>query len=99
MDNYEVTTLDKNIDLSNIPYRDVVITGAGEAGMAAGLTTAHRGLTMLVIEAKDSPGGQPQFLYAEKRIIDIPGFPMGLQAPTLGQGLSSGPGFSGTVPL
>jgi len=83
MDNSEVTTLDKDIDFSNIPYWDVVIIGAGPAGLAASLTTAHRGLTTLVIEAKDSPGGQPQFLYAEKRIIDIPGFPDGITGAEL----------------
>ena len=43
----------------------MVIIGAG---LAAGLTT-------LIIEAKDAPGGQPQFLYADKRIVDVPGFP------------------------
>jgi ferredoxin/flavodoxin---NADP+ reductase len=74
----KVTTIDKDIDFSNIPYWDVVIIGAGPAGLAASLTTAHRGLKTLVIEAKDKPGGQPQFLYAEKRIIDIPGFPDGI---------------------
>lgn len=43
----------------------MVIIGTG---LAAGLTT-------LIIEAKDAPGGQPQFLYADKRIVDVPGFP------------------------
>jgi thioredoxin reductase (NADPH) len=56
----------------------VVIIGAGPAGLAAGLTTAHRGLTTLIVEAKDKPGGQPQFLYPDKRIVDIPGFPDGV---------------------
>ena len=37
-----------------------------------------RGLTTLLIEAKDTPGGQPNFLYADKRIVDIPGFPDGI---------------------
>lgn len=59
-------------------YWDVVIIGAGPAGLTASLTTVHRGLATLVIEAKESPGGQPHFLYAEKRIIDIPGFPDGI---------------------
>lgn len=48
------------------------------AGLAASLTTVHRGLTTLVIEAKDTPGGQPQFHYANKRIVDIAGFPDGI---------------------
>ena len=53
--------------------------------MAASLTTAHRGLTTLVVEAKDKPGGQPQFLYAEKRIVDIPGFPDGITGEELSE--------------
>lgn len=79
----KATILGKDIDFSNIPYWDVVIIGAGPAGLAASLTTAHRGLKTLVIEAKDKPGGQPQFLYAEKRIIDIPGFPDGITGAEL----------------
>ena len=57
--------------------------GAGPAGLAASLTTAHRGLTTLVVEAKDRPGGQPQFLYADKRIVDVPGFPDGVTGEDL----------------
>lgn len=57
--------------------------GAGPAGLAAGLTTAHRGLTTLIIEAKNQPGGQPQFLYPDKRIVDIPGFPEGISGAEL----------------
>ena len=60
-----------------------MIIGAGPAGLAASLTTAHRALTTLVIEAKDRPGGQPQFLYADKRIVDIPGFPDGITGDEL----------------
>jgi thioredoxin reductase (NADPH) len=78
MSDFKVTELDENIDFGNLPYWDVVIIGAGPAGLAAGLTTAHRGLTTLIVEAKDKPGGQPQFLYPDKRIVDIPGFPDGV---------------------
>ena len=78
MADFKVTELDKDLDFENLAYWDVVIIGAGPGGLAASLTTAHRGLTTLVIEAKDEPGGQPQFLYADKRIVDIPGFPDGI---------------------
>ncbi len=78
MSDFKVTELGEHIDFGNLPYWDVVIIGAGPAGLAASLTTAHRGLTTLVIEAKDQAGGQPQFLYADKRIVDIPGFPDGI---------------------
>lgn len=85
MADFKVTELDSDVDFSNLKYWDVVIIGAGPAGLAAGLTTAHRGLTTLIIEAKDQPGGQPQFLYADKRIVDIPGFPDGITGEELSQ--------------
>ena len=66
-------------------YWDVVIIGAGPAGLSAALTTAHRGLTTLIIEAKDFAGGQPLFLYSKKRIIDIPGFPDGITGAELSE--------------
>ena len=85
MADFKVTELDERIDFGNLPYWDVVIIGAGPAGLAASLTTAHRGLTTLVLEAKDSAGGQPQFLYADKRIVDIPGFPDGIGGAELSE--------------
>src|SRR5436190_8942918 len=85
MADFNVKTLEANLDFEHLRYWDVVIIGAGPAGLAAGLTTAHRALTTLVIEAKDRPGGQPQFLYADKRIVDIPGFPDGITGEELSQ--------------
>jgi thioredoxin reductase len=83
MSDFKITALDTEIDFDSLPYWDVVIIGAGPAGLAAGLTTAHRGLTTLIVEAKDKPGGQPQFLYADKRIVDVPGFPDGVTGEEL----------------
>ena len=57
MADFNVTELKEGIDFENLPYWDVVIIGAGPAGLAASLTTADRGLTTLLIEAKDTPGG------------------------------------------
>jgi thioredoxin reductase len=82
---FNVKTLESSLDFEHLPYWDVVIVGAGPAGLAAGLTTAHRALTTLVIEAKAKAGGQPEFLYAEKRIVDIPGFPDGITGDELSQ--------------
>lgn len=83
MADFKVTPLNAATDFDNLAYWDIVIIGAGPAGLAASLTTAHRGLTTLVIEAKDKPGGQPQFLYADKRVVDIPGFPDGISGAEL----------------
>jgi len=83
MADFTVTELDERIDYEELAYWDVVIIGAGPAGLAAALTTAHRGLTTLVVEAKERPGGQPQFLYPAKRIVDIPGFPDGVTGEEL----------------
>lgn len=83
MSDFKVTELDDSLDFGNLAYWDVVIIGAGPAGLAASLTTAHRGLTTLVLEAKDRAGGQPQFLYPDKKIVDIPGFPDGISGEEL----------------
>ncbi len=85
MADFKVTELDSDVDFENLAYWDVVIIGAGPAGLTASLTTAHRGLTTLVIEAKSQPGGQPQFLYADKKIVDIPGFPDGITGEELSE--------------
>ena len=83
MADFNVTPLEATLDFNHLRYWDVVIIGAGPAGLAAGLTTAHRALTTVVIEAKGTPGGQPQFLYSDKRIVDIPGFPDGITGEEL----------------
>jgi thioredoxin reductase (NADPH) len=80
---FNIKPLEAGLDFDRLPYWDVVIIGAGPAGLAASLTTAHRALTTIVLEAKDKPGGQPQFLYADKRIVDVPGFPDGITGEEL----------------
>src|SRR5215471_15931634 len=85
MADFNVKPLEPTLDFDHLRYWDVVIIGAGPAGLAAGLTTAHRALTTLVIEAKGTPGGQPHFLYADKRIVDIPGFPDGITGEELSE--------------
>src|SRR5262245_25012699 len=85
MSDFNIKAFGAGVDFDHVPYWDVVIVGAGPAGLAASLTTAHRALTTLVIEAKEKPGGQPQFLYADKRIIDIPGFPDGITGEELSE--------------
>jgi thioredoxin reductase (NADPH) len=57
---------------------DVLIIGAGPAGLTAATNTALRGLKTLVIEKQDAPGGLPTILYPDKIIRDHPGFPVGI---------------------
>lgn len=83
MSDFQINPLDQETDFNQLTSWDVMIIGAGPAGLAAALTTAHRGLTTLVLEAKATPGGQPQFLYPDKRIVDIPGFPDGITGEEL----------------
>jgi thioredoxin reductase (NADPH) len=82
---FNVKALEPTLDFAHLHYWDVIIIGAGPAGLAAGLTTAHRALTTLIVEAKGKPGGQPQFLYSDKRIVDIPGFPDGITGEELSE--------------
>src|SRR5262245_34819317 len=59
--------------------RDVVIVGAGPAGLAAAVYAASEGLDALVIEAS-SPGGQAG---ASSRIENYLGFPTGISGQDL----------------
>jgi thioredoxin reductase (NADPH) len=59
--------------------RDVVIVGAGPAGLAAGVYAASEGLDALVIEA-NSPGGQAG---SSSRIENYLGFPTGISGHEL----------------
>jgi thioredoxin reductase (NADPH) len=61
----------KGIDHTHL--RDVVIVGAGPAGLAAAVYAASEGLDVLVIEAS-SPGGQAA---SSSKIENYLGFPAG----------------------
>jgi len=54
---------------------DVIIIGAGPAGLYAAFYVGLRGLTTRVIDARPEPGGQLIALYPEKFVYDAPGFP------------------------
>lgn len=62
---------------------DVVILGAGPAGLTAAIYAASEGLTVLVVERK-APGGQAG---TSSRIENYPGFPDGIRGDILSEGM------------
>ncbi|WP_072803183.1 NAD(P)/FAD-dependent oxidoreductase [Rhodococcoides yunnanense] len=54
---------------------DIVIIGAGPAGLYAAYYAGFRGLSVAIVDALDEPGGQVSAMYPEKAILDIAGFP------------------------
>ncbi|MGE5800637.1 MAG: FAD-dependent oxidoreductase [Gemmatimonadota bacterium] len=70
-----------NERIDRIHLRDVVIVGAGPAGLAAAVYAASEGLDALVIEAS-SPGGQAG---SSSRIENYLGFPTGISGQELAE--------------
>jgi thioredoxin reductase (NADPH) len=68
-----------NESIDRTQLRDVVIVGAGPAGLAAAVYAASEGLDALVIEAS-SPGGQAG---SSSRIENYLGFPAGISGQEL----------------
>lgn len=54
--------------------KDVAIIGAGPVGLFAGFYAGMRGLSSVIIDKLEIPGGQLKALYPEKFIYDIAGF-------------------------
>ncbi len=68
---------------------DIIVIGAGPAGLTAGANCAQRGLRTLILEAQKAAGGQPMHFYPHKIILDHPGFPRGIKGYTLSTRLYS----------
>lgn len=66
---------------------DIIVVGAGPAGLTAGANAANRGLKTIIIEGQGIAGGQPATFYPKKRIIDHPGFPKGVTGRELSKRL------------
>jgi thioredoxin reductase (NADPH) len=68
-----------NVMVDESKLRDVIIVGAGPAGLAAAVYAASEGLDVLVIETA-SPGGQAG---SSSKIENYLGFPTGLSGQEL----------------
>jgi thioredoxin reductase (NADPH) len=56
-------------------HTDVIVIGAGPAGLFAAFYVGMRGLSVRLIDPLPEPGGQLSALYPEKYIYDVAGFP------------------------
>ncbi len=68
-----------NVSIDQTQIRDVVIVGAGPAGLAAAVYAASEGLDVLVLESS-APGGQAG---ASSKIENYLGFPTGISGQAL----------------
>jgi thioredoxin reductase (NADPH) len=68
-----------NAAIETKTVRDVIVVGAGPAGLAAAVYAGSEGLSVLVVEA-DSPGGQAGM---STKIENYLGFPTGISGMTL----------------
>jgi thioredoxin reductase (NADPH) len=68
-----------NASIDDAHLRDLVVVGAGPAGLAAAVYGASEGLDVLVVEA-NAPGGQAG---ASSRIDNYFGFPLGISGQDL----------------
>lgn len=55
---------------------DITIIGGGPVGLWAAFYAGLRGMSVNIIESLSELGGQPAILYPEKKIYDIPAFPV-----------------------
>ena len=71
MADFKVTELDADLDFDSLPYWDVVIIGAGPAGISASLEAKKQGLSSITLE-QDTLGGThscTSILYSRYRCI------------------------------
>jgi len=90
----EMTGLDPQLDATTV--RDVVVVGAGPAGLAAAVYGASEGLDVLVLEGT-APGGQAG---TSSRIENYLGFPTGISGQALsGRALTQAQKFGAEVAI
>ncbi|GAB3670601.1 NAD(P)/FAD-dependent oxidoreductase [Saccharopolyspora tripterygii] len=54
---------------------DLLVVGAGPAGLFAAYYAGFRGMSVALVDALPEPGGQVTAMYPEKMIFDVAGFP------------------------
>lgn len=54
---------------------DLLVVGAGPAGLYAAYYAGFRGMSVAVVDTLPEPGGQVTAMYPEKMIFDVAGFP------------------------
>lgn len=54
---------------------DILLIGAGPVGLYGAYYAGFRGLSVAIVDALPSPGGQISAMYPEKGIYDVAGFP------------------------
>ncbi|RLF60537.1 MAG: NAD(P)/FAD-dependent oxidoreductase [Thermoplasmata archaeon] len=74
---------------------DVIVLGAGAAGLTAGMYAARRGMKTLILEAESRGGGQLIKFYPKKLIYNFPGFPKGITGEELAEKLQNHAELSG----
>lgn len=60
---------------SEVVEADLLVVGAGPAGLYAAYYAGFRGLSVVVVDGLPEVGGQVTALYPEKLIFDVAGFP------------------------
>lgn len=69
------------VRIDNMPKYDIIIIGAGPAGLTAGLYAARAGMKVLLLE-QALPGGQ---MLLTETIENFPGFPQGITGQKLAE--------------
>ena len=62
---------------------DLVIVGAGPAGLASEVYAKRRRVDSLILEASNQAGGMLASVYPDKEIDDYPGFPTPIKGADL----------------
>lgn len=90
------TCLGFNAQIDHAPIRDVVVVGAGPAGLAAAVYAASEGLDVLVLE-RSAPGGQAG---SSSKIENYLGFPTGISGQALaGRALTQANKFGAQIAI